>query len=159
MDLAHQLIDRWTAHGIDCPPGVRPESLAAFEARYSVRLPDDVRRYFLTVNGMGERGIYDHDFYSFWPLSDVCTVAKELPDRADRFPESSSYLLIADHSIDCPAFAIRLSGDARDSNPLVRVFADAGVLEVETAFPSFAVFVEHYMRDPLDATATVITDR
>lgn len=158
MELARKLTDRWTAHGISCPPGASASDLAQFESHYSVQLPSDLRRYFITVNGMGERGTCDNDFYSFWQLSDVSTITEDLPDRADRFPDSPHYFLIADHSIFLPAFAIRLSVDGSAPNPIVRVIADAGVLDVETAFPSFTDFVEHYLRDPLDATVSSITD-
>ena len=136
MELTQQLIDRWTAHGISCPPGMTPRQIADFERRYGVRLPMEFRSYLLTVNGMGERGTCDDDFFSFWSLADVITIAEEFPDRCSGFPDASHYFMFADHSIWLPTFAIRLSSDPADSNPVASVFSDFGAFAVEDKFDS-----------------------
>lgn len=155
MDLSQRLIDRWTSHGISCPPGVSPSQISAFESRHNVQLPPDLRSYFLAVNGMGERGTCDDDFFSFWQLSDVISIADELPDRSSRFADSSYYFQIADHSICLPSYAIRLSADPADANPVASVYADRGALAVEDIFESFTDFVQHYLDDPFRTGAAL----
>jgi hypothetical protein len=153
--IAQTLIDRWTAHGIACPPGASVEEVADFEARYSVRMPADLRRYFLAVNGMGPKPIVDDDFFAFWQLSDVKTVAEECPEHGEQSPEAAHYFLIADHSIFLPAFAIRLAGNSSRYNPVALVYThlDSKDREIRDAFRSFTEFVEYYLQDPLGATA------
>jgi hypothetical protein len=49
---------RWEETGILAPEAATWEDVARFEHEYGVRLPADVRRYFLTLNGttIGEHG-------------------------------------------------------------------------------------------------------
>jgi hypothetical protein len=150
MNVAQALVRHWTAQGIDCPVGVDATDIAQFESKYNVYLPADLRHYFLTVNGMGPEGTVDDDFYSFWQLDKVLTIAESFPDLANNLPKARHYFLIADHSVYLPAFAILLSIDHSQGNPVARVFPD---VEIEDAFASFTEFAEYYLRDPLGATA------
>ena len=142
--------------------GASATDLSEFESQYSVKLPTDFRQYLLTVNGMGEQGTCDNDFFSFWQLSDVRTIAEYmaeyLPDGANDFPDSSHFFLFADHSIFCPAFAIRVSQDDSTPNLIASVFAGGDGVEVESAFYSFTDFVEYYLRNPLGATVASLAD-
>lgn len=149
MKYLKALIQHWTAHGIRCPPGASDVQIARFESHYAVHLPRDLRQYFLTVNGMGQKGTCDNDFYSFWELGDVKTVAEELCTEKSDDIALANYFLIADHSVLLPGFAIRLSANDIDRNPIARVYTD---LEIGDAFPSFADFVRYYLADPLGAT-------
>ena len=149
MDQIQQLIARWTAHGIKCPPGASPDDIAGFESRNKVRLPHDLRSYFLAVNGTGDRDTVDDDWFCFWQLSEVISIAEYLPDRCLRFAHASHYFIIADHSLCLPSYAIRLSADPADTNPVASVFIDPNTLEVEDLFESFTDFVQHYMDDPI----------
>jgi hypothetical protein len=155
MNQIARLISRWKSHGISCPAGVSPFDIAAFEAAHDVTLPSDMRAYFLAVNGMGERGTSDEDFFSFWPLEELITIAVDLPDRSSRFPESSQYFEFADHSISLPTFAIRLSADPAEPNTVASVYADFGALEVQAFFSSFTDFIEHYLDDPVETGAAL----
>jgi hypothetical protein len=155
VDQIKRLIARWTAHGIACPPGLSPSEICAFESRHNVRLPDDLRLYFLSVDGMGEKGTYDEDFFSFWQLSDVISIAEMLPDRCVRFGDAHRYFIFADHSINLPGYAIRLSSDPADVNPVASVFFDFGALEVEDFFESFTDFVSQYLDDPFETSVAL----
>ena len=154
MDQITRLIARWKAHGIDCLAGVPRAEVEAFEALRNVILPPDMRAYFLAVNGMGQLGMCDEDLFSFWPLQQLITIAEDLPDRSARFPESSHYFMFADHSISLPTFAIRLSANLAEPNPVASVFSDFGAFEVENFFDSFTDFLNHYLDDPLK-TSTI----
>lgn len=154
MELMPRLVARWTEHGIACPSGVSNADLAAFESQNNCALPDDLRHYFATINGMGDRGTMDIDFFSFWQLSDVESIAQFAPDRAHRFPDASRYFIIADHSIGLPSFAIRLSATSDAPSPVVSLIMDGGALELEEAFESFTDFLRSYLDDPLETSAT-----
>lgn len=149
MNQIERLIARWTSHEIKCPPGVAPEVIASFESAHSVWLPPDLRTYFLAVNGMGEREVWDRDFFCFWPLEDVVTVRKYLPDRTEHFPDAKSYFMFADHSVGLPTFAIRLSSDSSEATPVATIFSDRGAFEIKNLFESFTGFVDKYLEDPL----------
>lgn len=152
MNAISRLTTKWKSHGIVCPEGVSPSLIAAFEDRHHVVVPADMREYFLAVNGMGPRQtIYDNDFFSFWPLQDVITIAEDLPDRCSKFAESPAYFMFADHSISLPTYAIRLSSNPCDANPVASVYSDFGAFAVEDFFHSFTDFVSHYLDDPWSA--------
>jgi hypothetical protein len=155
MDQITRLISRWTSHGISCPAGVHVADIHTFEVRHNVNLPSDMRAYFLAVNGMGERGTCDDDFFSFWPLQDLITIAEDLPDRSSRFPDASRYFMFADHSISLPRFAIRLSANVTEPNSVASVFADFGAFEAENFFDSFTDFVNHYLDDPVETSVSL----
>jgi hypothetical protein len=150
MDLTRRLIARWTEHGIAIPSGASDAEIATFESQAKRILPDDLRCYFATVNGMGVRGTIDDDFFSFWQLADVESIAQFVPDRSSRIPTASDYFIIADHSISLPSFAIRLSNTTNEPSPVASVFTDRGALESEDVFESFSEFLRSYLNNPMD---------
>ena len=155
MNAIARLVERWKSTGIACPPGVAPADIAAFEDRYHVDLPSDLREYFLTVNGMDPSDRCDDDLFSFFPLQEVATIAERLPDRCSKFAEASNYFMFADHSIALPTYAIRLSSNPDDPNPVASVYSDFGAIEVEVFFNSFTDFVNHYLDDPRGTAAAL----
>lgn len=52
--IGTSLKDHWLSQSLEVNPGVSREELTAFESKYQVSLPSDLRDYFLTVNGMAE---------------------------------------------------------------------------------------------------------
>ena len=153
MDLMQRLIARWTEHGIAIRSGASDADISNFESRFHCTMPADLRHYFETVNGMGELGTTDDDLFSFWRLSDVQSVAQYVPDRADRLPNASRYLIIADHSIGLPSFAIRISATPNAPSPVASLFTDRGALELEDTFDSFTGFLRSYLDDPNETSA------
>ena len=55
--IGTSLKNHWLSQGIDVNPGIAKEELSAFESKYQVSLPTDLRAYFLTVDGMAEYSI------------------------------------------------------------------------------------------------------
>lgn len=145
MDQILRMMAHWRSHGIECPSGVSPGKIAAFESRHDVLLPNDLRLYFAAVNGMGELGTCDNDFFHFWQIENVTTIAAFVPDRCSLFQDAEKYLIVADHSISLPSYAIRLSSNPADQNPVACVFTDRGALQVEDFFGSFTDFVTRYL--------------
>jgi hypothetical protein len=78
-DFTKSLIQLWTAEGLEIRPGVLPGQLDDFERRHGVRLPEDMRRYFAIVDGMGPRDLdrMDSRQYSFWDLGSLIPVSCE----------------------------------------------------------------------------------
>lgn len=154
MDLIQRLLARWAEHDIVIRSGVTDASITAFEARHNVKLPPDFRAYISTVDGMGEIGTTDEDLFCFFSLSDLVSIAENVPDRAAKFDDAHRYFIFADHSISLPSFAIRLTDDPATGCPVAAVFTDGGALEVEDFFNSFTDFLRSYLDDPNGTSAT-----
>jgi hypothetical protein len=67
------LIAYWEAHNVSFLPGVSEGELLAFEEKYAVRVPDDMRCFYRTTNGtrVPLQSGQDHESYDFGPLSVV----------------------------------------------------------------------------------------
>ncbi len=150
-----RLIEHWRSHGIECPPGATEAAIHEFETSRGLVLPADMRSYFLAVDGMGERGTCDNDFFSFWPIGDLISVAEDLPDRTAREPDAARYIMFADHSIALPTYAIRLSHRHSENTPVASVFADAGSFGLKVYFDSFTGFVNAYLDDPIETSVAI----
>src|SRR5207249_1031091 len=63
----------WASQGIECGVPATDAELAEFERSHRVCLPDDVREYFLRVNGMArnEWWQWDDDLINFYPLAEL----------------------------------------------------------------------------------------
>jgi hypothetical protein len=146
--LAERLKARWKAGGIVPSPGVPEERLREFEARHGVLLPPDLRDYFAAADGMGIRGnrvgfsvIMDADNFRFWPLSEVVRASDHGYGRCHDDP--SSFFLFADHLIEAPAFAIRLTPGSDSENTVISILSDDPGDVVACSFTEFA---ERYLR-------------
>jgi hypothetical protein len=74
----YELLDRhWRSLGLQSEEGGANEGvIGAFESRFSILMPTELRLYFKHVNGMSMRGGHDVDDngFSFLPLEKVQTV-------------------------------------------------------------------------------------
>ena len=154
MDLMKRLVARWTEHDIAIRSGATDSAIFGFEARHRVSLPADFREYISTVDGMGEIGTTDNDLFCFFALTDLVSIAENVPDRAAKFDDAGRYFIFADHSISLPSFAIRLTDDPAIGCPVAAVFTDSGALDVEIFFESFTDFLRSYLDDPNGTGAT-----
>ena len=140
-DLLGAMAAHWRAQGIKEQGGASPEAIRAFEARYGVRLPEDARAYFATLNGM-EDGGWDDEFVHFWPLESVRSVAEELGQQEPVPPPADRYFCFADYSVWCNAYALRLpAGDGAVSD----VVAVYGATMLVPVAPSFEEFLRRYL--------------
>ena len=139
MNTYEDLRAYWKAQGVD---SANPASLAeiqAFEQRFAVVLPEDLRDYFRILNGMeiGHDGSMDNEMISFWRLADVER------DRAERPLNPTNLFAFGDWSIDCCTYAIALGAD-REANTPVFLLCDEKPLRVAE---SFSDFVAAYLRN------------
>lgn len=151
-DVLAAVRQQWAEEGILPGTPATPAELEAFEARYGVRLPDDARAWFLTLNGVehGRDGPMDGLYVTFWNLSQVRPVPDEVPER--RFPGADRHLVFADYLLWCDAYALRLPDEAGAPTPVVVLGAGA---PVEVA-PSLTAFLEAWLQADAGVLAPVV---
>jgi SMI1 / KNR4 family (SUKH-1) len=148
-DVGERLRCYWSAGGVKLPAGVPARRLEEFESRHGVRLPDDLRDYFLAIDGMGPENLnppfgWDDDLFRFFPLHQVQPATEQF--HPDLFlADQSSYFAFADHSIALPTFAIRLTADVTCGNDVLAIFSDRREYQAGRVAGSFSDFVEHYL--------------
>jgi hypothetical protein len=156
--------ERWRLRGILNSVPAADAEVRAFEARYGVVLPADLRFYFTTVNGTasGRYGMDDpNDLMAFWHLDQVETFAAVGEGGGPQPGRSAGTYALADYSIWVYGIGIQLSADPRAPTPLVADFmrsasplgspkyvADLGRPFVHVA-GSFTEFADAYLRDAL----------
>jgi hypothetical protein len=125
----------WLRQGVGLNPGASADDLAAFEARYHVRLPSDLRDYFAAVNGFGGSGFgTDGEGITFLGLGEVKPLSEYWsPD----VPDADDYFVLADFDISAHVYAIRLLNNSGAGNPVVVVY-DGRPVEVAGSFSEFA---------------------
>lgn len=135
--LLSDLRDVWRQEGIEPAGPASSEEIAAFEAQHVVRLPDDLRAYFATLNGFkdGQSGpMDDQRMVVFWRLDEL--ERRSYPGGPD------DVFYFADFLVSSHSFGIVLTPEAT-SNP---VFIDWGTVILQCA-PSFTDFVEGYLKN------------
>jgi hypothetical protein len=70
MGSIQDLVATWRAKGVRLEPPATESELAALEAAFGVRLPRDVREFYLEANGMSDLEYDDHEM-SFWSISKI----------------------------------------------------------------------------------------
>lgn len=152
--IGTNLKNHWLSQRIEINPGVSREELNAFESKYQVSLPSDLRDYFLKVNGMAE-GVSDDALIRFWSLNEVKPIPEEAPDFSDPsyIQEAETLFLFADYCIWSHAYAIRLSSDSESPSPIIVIGGETPV----RMFESFSDLVSNYLCDP-DRLLTNLTE-
>jgi len=141
---AQLLIQYWVSLGYIVKPGASEETLEAFEWKYRVQLPADMREYFALYGGFEGRGNWDDKFVTFWPIE----IVERLSDMDGEFAlprdlgPSNSFFVFGDYLIQSHFYAIRLTMDPSASCPVI-------THEGRYTFGnSFSVFVDTYLQDP-----------
>lgn len=135
--------EHWERQGILNDRGATSEEISAFEVRYRVTLPDDVRAYFEELNGTrgGALGMDDSDLLGFWHLDQVRTFAEE---GVNNGPEDQHAFVLADYSIWGYAFGIVLLPHS-DARPFVVVTYGYPQIRVADSLADF--FAAYLQRD------------
>ena len=131
--------------GLTANGGAGADEIAAFERRYNIRLPDDVRAYFERVNGVvgGRDGAWDDEMIALWELSDVRPLNEEIENCLT--PSAEQYFVFADWSIWAHGYALRLSAAEKEAPIFI-----ASNPQVERVADSFDDFLRGYIRrEPL----------
>jgi hypothetical protein len=125
----------WLRQGIKLRPGVSAAQLSAFEAKYDVRLPEDMRECFSAANGF-EDGECDDEYITFFPLEEIERLNASAWGLA---VPASPYFVFADWSISAHVYAIHLSKEAA-SNPVVVTYN-----KLVKVADSFGEFMQGYV--------------
>lgn len=128
-----RLLSYWLKQDISPPPGVTETDLLATEARLGVRLPEDVREFFLMANGSGN---WDSDTFEFWPLEKL--------ERIEG-PNSSAfaYVEFADFCINAHHYGLKIPrSNPNAASVFLNYWEITGVRELRM---SFAEFVARYV--------------
>jgi hypothetical protein len=143
-NIWQRLVELWRGAGLTIRPPAQQEAIRAFEAKYNVVLPADMREYFLTVDGMEDE--LDPGMNRFWPLQMVKAVEDELSEiHGDRWAYPGCFVFV-DHCIWCFAWAIRLGREPSvASGPVFQVTANE--VPGRQIAPSFTAFVEMYLKN------------
>lgn len=142
--VGESLKRHWSSHDVDINAGVSNAQLDSFESKHNVVLPEDLRDYFLCVNGM-PHDVVDEGMIRFWPLDEL----QPLPQGAPAFSDPSyiqhpeSLFLFADYSIWAHAYAIRLGSVSLQSHEVVII----GYRSPVTIAQCFSEFVDRYLTD------------
>ena len=120
---------KWAALGITPLAGATDSSIAAFEQRHGVRMPEDLRTWFRSFGGT-ELNEWDEELIRFWKLDEV-QPAEVAPD----------FFVFADYSISAHEYAVHIS----ESDTRVVMLAAPARRPVA---PSFAAFLHVYLHDP-----------
>jgi hypothetical protein len=140
--VGESLKRHWSSHDVEINAGVSEAELEAFEEKYGVVLPDDLRDYFRCVNGMPP-DVVDDGMIRFWMLEEM----KPLPQSAPQYSDGTyvqnpeTLFLFADYSLWAHAYAIRLGKRALESNEVIII----GYESPKSISDSFSRFVDSYL--------------
>ena len=140
--IGESLKRHWSAQDVDINAGVSKAQLDSFESKHRIVLPEDLRDYFLCVNGM-PHDVIDDGMIRFWMLEEI----QPLPQGAPAFSDPSyiqhpeSVFLFADYSIWAHAYAIRLGSVSLHSHEVVII----GYKSPVTIAQCFSEFVDLYL--------------
>lgn len=140
-----KLADHW-GQPLSSHRGASPAAIREFELSYGVKLPADMRDYFLQFDGTGAHSPLDQDAkgFSFWQLAQVRPVKDELMAR--RIPPMEGmeqFFVFADFLTWLWAYAIRLDAGTSARNPIVLIDGEKSVPIAD----SFSEFVDLYVQN------------
>jgi TonB family protein len=141
-ELLERVDRHWAADDIPHGPPVSAADIAEVEERYGVRLPAELREWFLGLNGMDSPAYpMDEHGLAFHPLSGFRPLAEEAPSMADA-PDAERLFVFADLLVWCSGYAVLLTAEAAETAPVFVVHAANCILPVAT---SFSAFLEGYL--------------
>ena len=146
--VADRLRGFWFEQGARPRLGATEADLRAADIRLGVRLPEDVRRFFETVNGTeGTSG----DLFQAWSLNEIGAVPNvvaefggipDYPRIASVLPNAAEYFAFADAMIWSQVLAVRITNRAATEVVWISGCSFA------TVAPTFETFWERYLTDP-----------
>jgi SMI1 / KNR4 family (SUKH-1) len=140
---AKKLFEYWSGSEVRLGGPASLHDLAELEKKYAVRLPFDIRDYYLTANGFVPPLDQDKNGFSFWPLRKVRLVA-EFEDAQWSSDETKNCLLFADYLSLSWGYVFQLSA--------VTTKTPIGIVGTATQHPkwiadNFGEFVDLYISD------------
>jgi hypothetical protein len=142
-DALDELIGFWKRHRVDpAAEKATASEIEAWERRYKVVLPSDLRDYVLKVNGIlgGENLEFDHEGVGFLPLSAMCPEAEWTESGAQ-----PNLFVFADFLIRSHWWCASLDNRTHERT---RIFLGGGPAKMNRLVAdSLAEFFDLYMND------------
>jgi len=139
MEILDRLERHWyrskTQWNLNGPVAASREDIDAFEQKYGVVLPADLREYFLRLNGIEE----DPEVFCFWPISRL----RRVDLKTFNVFQSESYFFFADFLIESHYYAIYLGDDPFFQNRVILPDFPRSPLIAKT----FTEFLDLYLND------------
>jgi hypothetical protein len=136
MKTMEAVLSRWHAAGVRVNPGASEIELARLEAFIGMKLPQDVREYFVLMNGMPDGATTDEGLLGFWPIERIVT-EPQLNAGADEFGGFRD-IAFADGYLDAWFLWLRVRGSR------ITIFIEHTGVEL----PSLEEFFARYHADP-----------
>lgn len=157
MTAAERLLNWWQSQHVPVLPGASQEAIDAFEARYQVCLPEELRTFYLAYGGLGSgwldgndwRVVFDFSTLDDLRLMDDCNDAALAYTPTTRDP--GFYFQIADFFIESHVYAVRVTANATARAPIFALFG-RGYQGYQCA-DSFDAFARMYIEAPDLVTA------
>ncbi len=141
--MADELLRRWSSSGVKIRGGATDRAIRHFEERYNVQLPQDMQRFYSTVDGMEENDMDPVEQMRFWPIAEVIPVDEELTGERD-VAGCPGFYLFADYSLWAHGYAIDLRPSGSETREIVLIGGDDPIVVAS----SFTDFIEKYLHDP-----------
>jgi hypothetical protein len=140
IDLFREYIQ--TQKDVELGQPTTEQEIAAFEARYGVKLPADVKEYFLKINGVYISG----GFIRLEALSELSPIIEYKYANAEyisrKLEDSARYFRFGGYDISVWEWLIRLDSNADTDNPIIVVHEN-----VTKIADSFSDFLQKYRSD------------
>ena len=149
-----RLSDYLVSQEIPSNHGVSENRITAFEHQHKIRMPADLRHYFMTINGTA--GAYAYGIIRFWSLDEFKSVAEEVGSAKARsnlvkaayhelFKGVESCFVFADYLHESQFYAIHLSlCESSEANQII-ILDGSAPLEVAD---NFSDFIDTYITSP-----------
>lgn len=143
MSIVQEMTRRWAQQGAAARPGVSADTLAAFERRYSVTLPEEFREYLRLANGTES---CDSELISFAPIEAIRPVAETWGIADTGQDHYRGCFTFSDCAIHCWDFAIQLDHAGPHAGAVFRI--EDARRRSEPIASSFGEWVAIYLQDP-----------
>ncbi len=148
-----KLKELWILEGVETSITATEESIFAFQQENSVFIPDDMKSYFVLLNGTNE--VTDHKLFQFYSLKQFKSLDKDLiqwggiPDYkniTNTLKEFNKYFVFADYSFNMFCYAIKLDNQESRNNEVLVISGD----KYKKIASSFSGFIDLYFNDSIE---------
>ncbi len=146
MNLVQRLKQHFIDDGVEVNEPASEKEVESFQEKYNVKIPDDLKEYFLTFNGTGQ-GNFGGSGYAFFSLSEFELIC-ETSDLASSEKEMyANCFALSDYMIWCWGYVIRLTPDL-GKNDVLSIYLESS--PNPKVANSFSEFIALYLDAPDD---------
>jgi hypothetical protein len=144
-DLIERVKTKWVSEGVAIRSGVSEERIALFERSHGVELPDEMRHYFRSIDGMGPEFLFTSDLRFFWNFDDLyCCAERITSQQLSEYPWIAGCYVFGTESLGVPDFFVNLSKGV-DHGRIGELFRGQEEVRIFYICDSLSVFFELYL--------------